>query len=207
MAAVAMVAAAMVAQAGPRKPQADALAASAQASTKVRVCVNSATYVPAFVLARAEAVTSRMFATAGVALEWHSAAPAICRGHQPTITAILDFATNTPPGEHPGAMAYALPYEAVHIVVLYDRIEKSADGPTQASKFLAHVMTHEITHLLQGIARHSQTGVMKAHWDAHDFLQMAQNPLPFAPEDIDLIHSGLRRLVAGAGSAVPPATE
>jgi hypothetical protein len=206
MVAVAMAAAA-AAQAGSRKPQADAAAASAQASGKVRVCVNSATYVSAFILARAEAVTSRMFASAGVVLEWHSAAPAVCQGHQPTISAILDFATNTPPGEHPGAMAYALPYEAVHIVVLYDRIEKIADGPNQASTFLAHVMTHEITHLLQGIARHSQTGVMKAHWDAQDFLQMAHSPLPFAQEDIDLIQLGLRRLVAGADSATPPVTE
>jgi hypothetical protein len=179
---------------------------TAQSAGKIRVCVNSSTYAPTLVLARAEAITSRMFATAGVTVEWHSAAPAVCQGAQPTRTVVLDFATNTPPGEHPGAMAYAHPYEAVHIVVLYDRIEKSADGPIQASTFLAHVMTHEITHLLQGISRHSQTGVMKAHWDAHDFAQMAYKPLPFAPEDIDLIQLGLRRLAAGAGSGVSPAT-
>jgi len=88
------------------------------------------TYASAFVLARAEAITSRMFATAGIALEWHSAAPAVCQKLQQTKTVILDFASNTPPGEHPGAMAYAQPYEAVHIVVLYDLIENSADGAT-----------------------------------------------------------------------------
>jgi len=76
-------------------------------------------------------------------------------------------------------MAYAHPYEAVNIFVLYDRIEKSADGPILASTFLAHVMTHEITHLLQG--------------------------MPFGPEDLDLIQLGLRRLAAVAGSAGPPA--
>jgi hypothetical protein len=103
-------------------------------------------------------------------------------------------------------MAYAQPYDGVHIVVLYDRIEKSANGPSQVSAFLAHVMTREITHLLQGISRHSQTGVMKARWDAHDLLQMAQNPLPFAPEDINLIQRGLRLRAAGADSAVPPPT-
>ena len=94
-------------------------------------------------------------------------------------------------------MAYAQPYEGVHIVVLYYRIEANTDGPTQASTFLAHVMTHEITHLLQGFSRHSETGVMKAHWDASDFMQMAHRPLPFAPEDIDLIHRGLQLRAAG----------
>jgi hypothetical protein len=91
----------------------------------------------------------------------------------------LTGSSNTPPSDHPGAMAYAHPYEAVNIFVLYDRIEKSADGPIQASTFLAHVMTHEITHLLQG--------------------------MPFGPEDLDLIQLGLRRLAAVAGSAGPPA--
>ncbi len=67
-------------------------------------------------------------------------------------------------------------------------------------------MTHEITHLLQGVSRHYQTGVMKANWDAHDFAQMAYEPLPFAPEDIELIQLGLRRPAAAAVSAVPPAT-
>jgi hypothetical protein len=120
---------------------------------------------------------------------------------------ILDFATNTPRGEHPGAMAYAQPYEAVHVVVLYGRIENSADGLTQISTLLAHVMTHEIAHLLEGISRHSQTGVMKARWEAHDFAQMAYTPLPFAPEDVDLIRRGLRLRAAGTTFVVPPSDQ
>jgi hypothetical protein len=41
--------------------------------------------------------------------------------------------------------------------------------------------------MLEGIDRHSSNGVMKAHWDARDFLQMSQKPMSFAPEDVDLI--------------------
>jgi hypothetical protein len=47
---------------------------------------------------------------------------------------------------------------------------------------------------------------MKAYWGTHDFLQMAENPLPLAPEDIDLIQRGLRQRAGGAGSAVSPPT-
>lgn len=167
------------------------LAASAEAAGKVRVCLNPSNYVYGYVMTRSEAISSKMFATARVAIEWHSA----CQGLQPMKTIILDFAKNTPHGEHPGALAYARPdeaVEAVHIVVLFDRIENSSDGPRQVATLLAHVMTHEITHVLQGISRHSETGVMKAHWNTHDVIQMAYKPLPFAPEDIDLIQRGLR---------------
>jgi hypothetical protein len=52
-------------------------------------------------------------------------------------------------------------------------------------------MVHEITHLLQGIGRHSATGVMKEVWTAGDFGGMRLRPLSFTPLDIDLIYSAL----------------
>jgi hypothetical protein len=172
-----------------------ALAASAQDADKVLVCVNSGSYElnPSnfVVLTHAERITSGMFKSAGVALEWHYAGLAACRKPQQTKTIMLGFSTNTPPNLYLGALAHALPYEGVHIVVLLDRIVMKAAEPAQVSSLLAHVMTHEITHLLQGISRHSETGVMKARWDSHDFLQMTRAPLPFTPEDINLIHRGL----------------
>src|ERR1017187_8164879 len=164
-----------------------ALGVSAQAAGTIRVCVNSSTYASVLALNRAKATSSRMFATAGVTLEWYSAGTAACRGGQPTRIVVLDFVTNMDPNQHPGAMAYGLLYEAVHIVVLIDRIERNAGSATELSTLLAHVMTHEIAHLLQRVSRHSLTGGMKANWDARDLLQMAHNPLPFTAEDIDLI--------------------
>lgn len=183
-----------------------ALAVSAQAAGKVRACVNSGTYVAVSSLAKAEGIASRMFATAGVAIEWRSTGSAACRNSDQARTVVLDFHSNTAPSEHPGAFAYALPFQGSHIVVLFDRFERSAGGPRQVSTVLAHVMAHEIAHLLEGVARHSQTGVMKARWDARDFMQMAVTPLPFDPEDIDLIERGLRLSAAGATPAVPAAT-
>jgi hypothetical protein len=184
-------------------PAAGICAKGGDPAFKVRVCANPTAYTPTVVLVRAEAITSRMFGSAGVALEWHSGAPAVCRGPQEAKTVVLDFAADTPPGDHPGAMAYARPYEGVHIMVLYDRIERVCDGHIQASALLAHVMAHEIAHLLEGVARHSQTGVMKAHWDAHDFSALFYKPLAFAPEDIELIQRGLRVRTADATSATP----
>jgi len=186
-----------------------ALAVSGQAAGTIRVCVNSSALgTPASVLAlaRARTLSSQMFATAGVALEWRSTGAAACRGSQPVRIVVLDFVTNMPPNQHPQAMAYALPYEAVHVVVLFDRIEQNVRSATGVSALLAHVMTHEITHILQGTARHSETGVMKAYWDIHDISQMPYRPLRFAQEDIDLIQAGLREHSEGSTSAVSPAT-
>ena len=58
---------------------------------------------------------------------------------------------------------------------------------------LGHVLVHEITHILQGIQRHSASGVMKAYWDREDCGQMTWKPLRFEPEDVDLIYVGLAR--------------
>lgn len=174
-----------------------ALAASAPAN-KVLICVNSGSYElnpgSKVVITRAEDISSRMFQSAGVTLQWLSAGFGACRkARQTPQTVMLDFAADTPASQYPGALAYALPYEGV---VLVDRIERKAADRAQVSPLLAHVMTHEITHILQGIARHSETGVMKALWDSHDFLQMASKPLAFTPEDVALIQRGLHPLAA-----------
>jgi hypothetical protein len=177
------------------------LPASAESAGKVHVCVNPSNDTPTIVVIHAEALTSKMFAGAGVAVEWHSAGAAGCQELQQADTVILDFAVNTPPSRHPGALAYAQVYDAVHIVVLFDRVEGAARRSSQVCSILAHVMTHEITHLLEGIARHSETGVMKAQWSPKDFDLMGYGPLPFAPEDVELIRRGLERRATGA--AVP----
>ena len=56
---------------------------------------------------------------------------------------------------------------------------------------LAHVMVHEITHDLQGVCRHSATGLMKAHWTTSDFCEMLHKPLHFTAEDLILLYHGL----------------
>ena len=58
---------------------------------------------------------------------------------------------------------------------------------------LAHVMVHEITHVLQGVSRHSESGVMKATWTMKEYGEMLPKPLPFTDDDVLLIRLGLER--------------
>jgi hypothetical protein len=141
------------------------------------------TCIPAQVLA------VRMFAAIGIALEWAKGKPT-GESAQPPI--IIEVRTGAPENFKPGSLAYALPYEGSHITVLVDRIENMG----APSNVLAHVMVHEITHILQGLSRHSATGVMKERWTAWDLSGMRWRPLPFTPSDIELIYSGLTQRAA-----------
>ena len=173
-----------------------AMAATGGAAERIQVYVNGGNVASA-VLLKAEDTASRIFATAGVQIAWRFGAPR--EGQQRAI--VVEFSENTETSDHPGAMAYARPYEGVHIVVFYDRMQK-VQGRL-APVLLAHVLVHELTHLLEAFPRHSATGIMKAHWDSNDYRQMLRAPLTFAPEDVEMIQRGIEARRAGAKSASP----
>ena len=131
---------------------------------------------------QAKVVTSGIFAGIGVNIQWRHLS------HCSTQGILITFSNETPASLMPGALAYALPYEGTHIVVFYDRVTKK---PGNVSILLGHVIAHEVTHLLQGVARHSESGVMKANWTGADYQQMIREPLQFAHQDVSLIHHGL----------------
>jgi hypothetical protein len=54
---------------------------------------------------------------------------------------------------------------------------------------LGHVLAHEIVHVLQGIKRHSDQGLMKARWTREEILQMEKQPLKLTAEDIRIIQA------------------
>jgi hypothetical protein len=132
---------------------------------------------------RTKEVASDIFAGIGVKILWHS--PRNC----PAGAILITLSNDTPASLFPGALAYALPYERTHIVVFYDRV-KSKSKPGSTSCLLGHVLAHEVTHILQGLARHSESGLMKAQWTGADYQQMTWEPLQFTDDDVTLIHSG-----------------
>ncbi len=136
---------------------------------------------------QAEPIASKMFVGIGVKLEWHSG-QRFCQGNRGH-GIVVSLSTNTPRTLLPGALAYALPFEGTHIEVFYDRINRV--GPAVVTPLLAHVLVHEITHILQGTNIHSESGIMKARWEPDDYLHMETKPLAFTERDVILILSGL----------------
>lgn len=153
--------------------------------------VNLEVIVPALHLAAA------MFDGTGVAVAWRRGAPPRRKlGQGLAITAVL-VADGRNTFAAP-ALAEAFPYAgaARPITIYYDQLRAQARTKLQQSALLAHVLVHEITHVLQAIDRHSESGLMKARWTVEDIASMAERPLSFTSDDVDLIRAGLGRLRA-----------
>jgi hypothetical protein len=58
-------------------------------------------------------------------------------------------------------------------------------------RLLGHVLAHEITHILEAIVRHSETGLMRAHWTPEDHVRMRHQLLGWDAADREIIHAGL----------------
>jgi hypothetical protein len=140
-------------------------------------------------------LVSAIFASIGVTIAWREAD--MCPVQ---LRAIRVRASYDPPGIRKfKTLAFAQPYEGT-IVVFPNRVQElnRRGGPS----LLAHVLVHEITHVLEGISRHSATGIMKDRWDDNDYSEMRRKPLRFAQEDVNLIYDGLKARQARVATAV-----
>jgi hypothetical protein len=73
-----------------------------------------------------------------------------------------------------------------------DRLEPMVQrNPLKTGFLLGHVLAHEIAHVLQGIAHHSETGVMKGVWSENEITNMSKHRLQFTVFDLELIRKGL----------------
>jgi hypothetical protein len=139
--------------------------------------------VPFQVVMLAKGMASKMFEEIGIRLDWgNSSQKAPARPVQ------VELVTGVPAERLPGALGFARGFGDGRIQVFYNRI---APRGTLAGPVLAHVMAHEIAHVLVGSNDHSQTGIMKAEWTASDYAEMKFRPLSFSHWDIRVIHSGL----------------
>lgn len=159
---------------------------------------------PMSAVRQAQSMAGRMFAGISIAIDWRRGVPEGSALPQERTLAVR-IADKALENCSPSAMAASQPYEGVHIIVFYDRVTSRFShirSPLQSqvltARLLAHVLVHEITHMLQGVSRHSDDGIMKAVWTPKDYRQMERRMLPFAPEDVERIHTGLSWPTSGA---------
>ena len=166
----------------------------------VTVYLDNSNVVPVFVRVQAEALASKMFAGIGVTLNLRE----VRHPASETGAIMIELDDRTPAGYLPHAWAYALPFEGFHIRIFWNRLQ----GERCSQQLLAHVMVHEITHILQGVDGHSAEGIMNARWTKQERLALERRPLRFTEEDVDLIYQGMdARAARWAGqvlAAIPP---
>lgn len=155
------------------------------AERTVTVCLEKSAIRDTMPLARMTA--SKMFADIGVTIQWNLK-PDGC----PAQGILLRLSRSNPHDFHPGTLAYTQLDEGARITIFYDRISERQDKvPVRTLE--AHVLAHEITHVLQATRGHSDRGVMKAAWDDTDFRNMFCKLLAFTENDVDSIYRGLAK--------------
>jgi hypothetical protein len=165
------------------------LAMVVEAETVVPVSLRGGPEMASPAVHWAKDLATQIMAAADVQLEW-CMRPQECSDWNGRITLLLLPAA--PERLAAAALAEAQVYEGRQIRIFLDRVNRLAGG-AMTSRVLGHVIAHEITHLLQGVSRHSDGGVMTARWLPEDFQQMSKNRLSFAEEDVELIRLGIKR--------------
>ena len=159
------------------------------------------------VMAQARKTATAMFAGIGVRLGW--AAEGEGGGEAAGIALHLRITERPQAGLADSVVGYAHTQAGgtKAVVILWDRLRAHCqDPPGLLPVLLAHIMAHEIGHVLEGVARHSSTGVMKARWTWEDYRKMLWHPLPFTDYDAALIRLGRGAgPLARAGSPGPAA--
>jgi hypothetical protein len=189
-----VVAIAIAARAESPKPQMDGV---------VTVFTYDRANIPWFVMARAEGVATKAFAVAGIEVRWVKGQ----RLGEPrkavsgeTLTVVFD--AKAPAQAKPDATATTYFGEGAdaNTHVFYDRVARFRD-PVHMPEFLGNVLAHEMTHALEGVARHSTEGLMKPAWDVVDYGKMVGGPLPFAAVDLEMLRTHFRKQTSAAARA------
>ena len=156
--------------------------------------------LPMPLLWEAQARTASIFEGIGVRVVWTQKKRASDPDAARAIT--LKIIAQAPDDVRPGVLAQTTP-SGRSIVVFYDRVRHISGGwQSLAPALLAHVFAHEIGHVLQAVGRHSETGILKPHWEYEDFLLMIRRRMAFTPFDASLMRSSI-----GVGSCGRPVTE
>jgi len=173
-----------------------------RASLEVRLYIMQGRLVPMQALNLGMTTVTQILAQAGVRVRWLDKDPqrssksgyTPCGPGRTAPTIVVIFSETAPERLEPAVVAQARPYatDGVRITFFRDRLQSFFYAmPSWVGSVLGHVMAHEIAHVLQGISRHSETGLMRPHWSHGDYRQMPVKPLPLTPYDIQLIRRGM----------------
>ena len=151
----------------------------------VTVCLDYGAYSP-WVAIQAQITASKIFERVGIHLEWHRLLTP-CKQDSDGIH--ITFTTGAPDSKFPGALGMSrIGDGSRRIEIFFDRVQRTVE-PSLVPYLLGHVFAHEITHVLEGLNRHSTAGLMKPEFLKEDYRDMREKPLELAPEDVALLQA------------------
>jgi hypothetical protein len=162
----------------------------------VAVCNNAG--VDAWTLSAAEKRASRIFRHAGVEVEWVGAGDCtlLPKGSHIAVVILsqapLGWTSRDAMGLAPSRTGY---YRRAY--VFYDRVQDFLEAKVGSSEpsglfiVLAHVIAHEIGHLLIPGQAHTARGIMRGRWRYSDWILASNGLLLFRPDQIRVIRNSL----------------
>jgi hypothetical protein len=162
------------------------IGAAANAEEKIDVDVYlSGSLTSTKILKQDKAIVSSIFETAGVQIHWHD-------GKAVPHSFGIRVVEHASPSAGLDALA-STRLAGAEITIFEDRVRRHLRRahPAAANIALAYVFAHELAHAMQGVARHSETGILKAHWSGDDLTAMLFHRLTFTDSDAKLIRKGL----------------
>ena len=177
-------------------------AAASWPSVNLLVSIDKSVPIPLSLLSNSQGLASMIYSRVRIRLNWQSETgndlqPPACGQGSTVPDFIVRFEPRAPRSLSHAALAMAMPYASsgVRIVIFYDRVFPLFNGHCASeATILSYVLAHEIGHVLQGINRHSDVGIMRARWTDSDFAEMGRGVLVFTREDEQLLR---RRLSPG----------
>ena len=147
----------------------------------IRLQMDDAADVPEAVLKKSQDEVARIFADAGLVVEWAETAPGITVR---IVTSALAYG-----GRSSSVMGVALrrPSGGTAHVFLKQVQDFARTYDGDVSTVLAHVIAHEIGHLLLPRMPHSPTGLMKGDWGRALVREAAAGSLTFTDAQITRI--------------------
>jgi hypothetical protein len=157
----------------------------------------------ALLLGSGRPLAAAIFKKIGVRINWH--AGELQTGQHAFGIRTLEQA---PESATSGALASArlVGSSGTEITVYKDRVQRLLDSHSNLAGVAAgYVLAHELAHAMQGVPRHSESGILKAQWSNNDYQEMIFQKLAFASVDVELIHKGLALQLADRPSDPPAA--
>jgi DNA-binding PadR family transcriptional regulator len=157
---------------------------------------------------QAKSMASEIFREIGVHLIWRAG---LSDCEQSIGTAFQIRWAERPPQAIPaGALAASRPFDSsgnsitIYEVPLQRFLRQYGNAPEVV---LAYVLAHELGHVMQGVDRHSTSGILKASWSYSEYYRMLSRGLTFTAEDVELIRAGLKIRERGMSASYGRASE
>jgi hypothetical protein len=140
----------------------------------------------------ARLVVNETYAEIGIRVVWRSTRTfhSGCSRRPLETRIVVALLSTAPDGITSQALAFSEPYanQGPCVNLVMDRIRPAiANNPRSTGLLLGNALAHEIGHILQGITRHSDTGMMKARWSPEDIRSLLNGHLHFTAYDAEMI--------------------